>query len=152
MFLELVDILFLYNTAEYGNQTYISNKVPRTKLTFHSLTCHIHHNNVTNLILFHFHDHFIVSWSSTCFGRQASIFRRHYTSRFFGLVSPEDDAWPPKHVEDQNTIKWLWKWTCIKLVTLLWYIMIHGQQNVKCHIQFNFNQLRFRALFFRVFE
>jgi hypothetical protein len=26
---------------------------------------------------------------------------------------------------------WLWKWKCIKLVTSLWYIMIHGQQNVK---------------------
>jgi hypothetical protein len=34
-----------------------------------------------------------------------------------------------KHGEDQDTIKWLWK--CIKLVTLLWYIMTHGQQNVK---------------------
>jgi hypothetical protein len=31
------------------------------------------------------------------------------------------DAWRPKHVEDQDTIKWLWKWMCIKLVTLLWY-------------------------------
>jgi hypothetical protein len=29
------------------------------------------------------------------------------------------DAWHPKHVEDQDTIKW--KWKCIKLVTLLWY-------------------------------
>jgi hypothetical protein len=42
-----------------------------------------YHNNVTNVIHFHFHNHFIVSWSSTCFGRQASIFRRHYTSRFW---------------------------------------------------------------------
>jgi hypothetical protein len=25
--------------------------------------------NITNLIHFHFHNHFIVSWSSTCFGR-----------------------------------------------------------------------------------
>jgi hypothetical protein len=41
------------------------------------------HNNVTNLIHFHFHNHFIVSWSSTWFGRQASIFRRHYTSSFW---------------------------------------------------------------------
>jgi hypothetical protein len=39
------------------------------------------------------------------------------------------DAWRPTHVEDKDTIKWLWK--CIKLFTLLWYIMIHGQQNVK---------------------
>jgi hypothetical protein len=40
------------------------------------------------------------------------------------------DAWRrPKHVEDYDTIKCLWK--CIKLVTLLWYIMIHGQQNIK---------------------
>jgi hypothetical protein len=29
------------------------------------------------------------------------------------------DAWRPKHLEDQDTIKWLWK--CIKLVILLWY-------------------------------
>jgi hypothetical protein len=36
-----------------------------------------------NLIHFHFHNHFIVSWSSTCFGRQKSIFRRHYTSGFW---------------------------------------------------------------------
>jgi hypothetical protein len=42
----------------------------------------IYHNNVTNLIHFHFHNHFIVSWSSTCLGCQASIFRRHYTSSF----------------------------------------------------------------------
>jgi hypothetical protein len=41
------------------------------------------------------------------------------------------DAWRLKHVADQDTIKLLWKWKCIKLVTLLWYIMIHGQQNVK---------------------
>jgi hypothetical protein len=43
----------------------------------------VHHINVTNFIHFHFHNHFIVSWSSTCFGRQASIFRRHYTSSFW---------------------------------------------------------------------
>jgi hypothetical protein len=41
------------------------------------------------------------------------------------------DAWHPKHVEAQDTIKWLWKWKCIKLVTFLWYIIIHCQQNVK---------------------
>jgi hypothetical protein len=41
------------------------------------------------------------------------------------------DAWHPKHVEDYDTIKWLWKWKCIRLVTLLWYILIHGQQNIK---------------------
>jgi hypothetical protein len=43
----------------------------------------MYHNNVTDLIHFHFHNHFIVSESSTCFGRQASIFRRHYTSGFW---------------------------------------------------------------------
>jgi hypothetical protein len=43
----------------------------------------MYHNNVTNLINFHFQSHFIVSWSSTCFGRQASIFRTHYTSSFW---------------------------------------------------------------------
>jgi hypothetical protein len=32
--------------------------------------CPHHHYNVTNLIHIHFHNHFIVSWSSTCFGRQ----------------------------------------------------------------------------------
>jgi hypothetical protein len=31
------------------------------------------------------------------------------------------DAWSPKHVEDQDTTKWLWKFMCIKLVTLQWY-------------------------------
>jgi hypothetical protein len=46
----------------------------------------MYHNNVTNLIHFRFHNRFIVSWSSTCFGRQASIFRRHYTSSFFYYV------------------------------------------------------------------
>jgi hypothetical protein len=49
-------------------------------------------------------------------------------------------AWRPKHVEDYDTIKCLWKWKCIKLVTLLWYIMIHGQQNIKftvLHIYFS---------------
>jgi hypothetical protein len=43
----------------------------------------MYHYNVTNLIHINFHNHFIVFWSSTCFGRQASIFRRHYTSRFW---------------------------------------------------------------------
>jgi hypothetical protein len=43
----------------------------------------INHNNVTNSIHFHFHNHFIVSWPSTCFGRQASIFRRRYTSSYW---------------------------------------------------------------------
>jgi hypothetical protein len=42
----------------------------------------MYHNNVTNLIHFHFHNHFIVSSSSTCFGRPVSIFSRHYTSSF----------------------------------------------------------------------
>jgi hypothetical protein len=41
-----------------------------------------YHNNVTNLIHLHFHNHFNVSQSSTCFGRQASIFRRNYISSF----------------------------------------------------------------------
>jgi hypothetical protein len=31
------------------------------------------------------------------------------------------DAWRPKHVEDYDTIKCLWKWKCIKFVTLLCY-------------------------------
>jgi hypothetical protein len=36
------------------------------------------------------------------------------------------DAWRPKHVEDYDTIKclWQWKWMCIKLVTLLWYVFL----------------------------
>jgi hypothetical protein len=67
-----------------------------------------------------------VSWSSTCFGRQASIFRRHYTSSLWcELRALVAFGWL------QDTIKWLWKWKRIKLVTLLWYIMIHGQQNLK---------------------
>jgi hypothetical protein len=41
------------------------------------------------------------------------------------------DAWRPKHVEDYDTIKCLWKWKCIKFVGLLVYIMIHGQKNIK---------------------
>jgi hypothetical protein len=41
------------------------------------------------------------------------------------------DAWHPKHVEVYDTIKCLWKWHCIKLVTLLWYIMIHSWQNIE---------------------
>jgi hypothetical protein len=47
----------------------------------------MYHNNVTNLIHFYFHNHFIVSWFFTCFGRQASIFRRHYTSSFLVWVA-----------------------------------------------------------------
>jgi hypothetical protein len=43
----------------------------------------MYHSSITNLIHFRFHKHFIVSKSSTCFGRQASIFRRHYTSSFW---------------------------------------------------------------------
>jgi hypothetical protein len=95
----------------------------------------MYHNTVTNLMHFHFHNHFVVSWSFTCFGRQASILRRHYTSSFwcelhavvaFGwlqasVVPPEDGRLRPEtFLEDQDTIKWLWKWKCIKLVTLLW--------------------------------
>jgi hypothetical protein len=38
------------------------------------------------------------------------------------------DAWRPKHVEDQGTIKWLWKCKCIKLVTLLWYCCWFSQK------------------------
>jgi hypothetical protein len=53
------------------------------RLTFCWPCIIMYQNNVTNLIHFHFHNHFIVSWSSTCFGRQAYIFRRHYTSSFW---------------------------------------------------------------------
>jgi hypothetical protein len=52
-------------------------------LCTHAHTQSTHHNNVTNLIHIHFHNYVIVSWSSTCFGHQASIFRRHYTSSFW---------------------------------------------------------------------
>jgi hypothetical protein len=82
----------------------------------------VYHNNITNLIHFHFHNHFIVSWSSAWFGRQASIFRRHYTSSFLvWVVCTIAFGW----------LQVVWKWKCIKLVTLLWYIMIHGQRNIK---------------------
>jgi hypothetical protein len=36
------------------------------------------------------------------------------------------DAWRPKHVEDSDIIKWLWKWKCIKLVTFLWARLSYG--------------------------
>jgi hypothetical protein len=39
------------------------------------------------------------------------------------------DAWRPKHVENQDTVKWLWKLKCIKLVTLLWSICLLASQN-----------------------
>jgi hypothetical protein len=32
------------------------------------------------------------------------------------------EALRPKHVEDYDTIKCLWKWKCVRLVTLLWYL------------------------------
>jgi hypothetical protein len=48
------------------------------------------------------------------------------------------DAWRPKHAEDEHTIKWLWMWKCIKLVTLLWYKIIHGQQNIKFALLISF--------------
>jgi hypothetical protein len=68
----------------------------------------IYHNNVTNLIHFHFHNHYIVSWSATYFGRQASIFRRYYTSslwcEFRALVA---FGW-------LQVVGWLayWAWGC----------------------------------------
>jgi hypothetical protein len=53
-----------------------------------------YHNNVTNLIYLHFYDHFIVSWSSTWFGRQVSILRRHYTGIFWcELCAVVDVGW-----------------------------------------------------------
>jgi hypothetical protein len=82
------------------------------------------HNNVTNLIHFHFHN------PTTCKQPKATSARNsHQKLLVYRLLKM--DAWRPKHVEDQDTIKWLWKRKCIKFVTLLWYIMIHGQQNVK---------------------
>jgi hypothetical protein len=68
----------LSSKAQY--QIHINDK---DTLTFCWPCIIMYHNNVTNLIHFHFHNHFIVSWYSTCFGRQASIFRRHYTSSFW---------------------------------------------------------------------
>jgi hypothetical protein len=44
MFLELVDIVFLYNTTEFENQTYTNNKVIWTEVTSHNPTCHIQFN------------------------------------------------------------------------------------------------------------
>jgi hypothetical protein len=61
--------------------------IRKTNLTLCWPCNSMYHYNVTNLIHFHFHNHFIVSWSSTCFGRQASIFRRHYTSSFLVWVA-----------------------------------------------------------------
>jgi hypothetical protein len=46
-------------------------------------TPHIFHNSTLRPLMAKLTEDFIVSWSSTCFGPQASIFRRHYTSRFW---------------------------------------------------------------------
>jgi hypothetical protein len=118
----------MQNGSDHG--TWLCTTVPLSSSSWsHFVDSRINRSNGTNLIHFHFHNHFIVYWFSTCFGRQASIFRRHYTPKTASVVPPEDRR--PQHEEDQDTIKWLWKWKCIKLVTLLWYIMIHCQQNVK---------------------
>jgi hypothetical protein len=45
-----------------------------------------------------------------------------YTSMFLKM-----DAWHPKQVEDYDTIKCLWKWKYIKLVTLLWLMYIYRE-------------------------
>jgi hypothetical protein len=37
----------------------------------------------------------------------------------------------PNDSKEINSAFPLSKWKCIKLVTLLWYIMIHGEQNIK---------------------
>jgi hypothetical protein len=59
------------------------------------------------------------------------------TPKTASVVPPEDGRLTPETCRGLNTIKWLWKWKCIKLVTLLWCLMIHGQQNIKfmisCH-------------------
>jgi hypothetical protein len=62
------------------------------------------------------------------------------------------DAWRLKHVENYGTIKCLWK--CIKLVTLLWYIMIHGQQNIKhtTFISWGMERNKFWQSFVRIFR
>jgi hypothetical protein len=52
-------------------------------------------------------------------------------------AEPEDHLWSADHsfrhadVADYDTIKCLWNLKRIKWVTLLWYIMIHGLQNIK---------------------
>jgi hypothetical protein len=54
---------------------------------------------------------------------------RNFTVFAFNHSRPIDmcllkmGAWRPKHVEDYDTIKCLWKLKCIKLVTLSeWYV------------------------------
>jgi hypothetical protein len=44
------------------------------------------------------------------------------------------DAWHPKHVQDSDMIKWLWKWKCVKLVTLLWwkYLCLYLSEWLPC--------------------
>jgi hypothetical protein len=68
---------------QYIRSTQYVKPITYIHLTFCWLRIIMYHNNVTNLIHFHFHNHFIVSWSSTCFGHQVSIFRRHCTSSFW---------------------------------------------------------------------
>jgi hypothetical protein len=42
------------------------------------------------------------------------------TPKTASVVPPEDGRLTPEHVKDYDTIKCLWKWKCIKSVTLLW--------------------------------
>jgi hypothetical protein len=81
----LVSVMFSKRLWYCKAWRYHRNPTFQTIMRFLSLDLYMiewykirYHNNVTNLIHFHFYKHFIVSY--TCFGRQASIFRRHYTS------------------------------------------------------------------------
>jgi hypothetical protein len=85
-----------------------TNFSPSTRLflTFCWPCIIMYHNNLTNLLHFHFHNHYIVYWSSTCFGRQASIFSRHYTSSFWcELRALVPFGPPPSQTTDRRTIQ-----------------------------------------------
>jgi hypothetical protein len=56
----------------------------------------------------------------------------HLTPKTASVVPPEDGSLTPETCRGLDTIKWLWK--CIKLVTLLWCIMTHGQQYIYIYI------------------
>jgi hypothetical protein len=60
----------------------------------------MYHNNVTNLIHFHFHNHFIVSWSSTCFVPQPAAAKsysaRNSHQKTASVVPPEDGRLTPE--------------------------------------------------------
>jgi hypothetical protein len=91
------------------------------RLSLLIITSHL----LTNLIHFHFHNHLQPDKSYKC---------TQLTPKTASVVPPEDGRLTPETCRGLRHNKVIVKVKCIKLVTLLWYTKIHGQQNVKLPI------------------